>query len=109
MRGDILKRKILETGKTQKEVAELLNITPQSINAILSASDVRSSTIEKLAKVLNKSVTFFYEGTDFEKERKAVEDSDKDREILYLRGQVAAYEKALGISRAATSEKANVG
>lgn len=109
MKGEFLKRRLLETGKTQKEIAELLSITPQSINAILSASDVRSSTIEKLAKVLNLPITFFYEGSELDKEQKAAEDSDKDREILYLRGQVAAYEKALGISRNAASEKANVG
>ncbi len=32
-----------------------------------------------------------------------------DPEILYLRGQVASYEKVLGISRNAAFEKANVG
>lgn len=71
MKGEILKRRLLETGKTQKEIAELLNITPQSINAILSASDVRSSTIEKLAKVLRLPVSFFYEGSELDKEQKS--------------------------------------
>ena len=80
----ILKRRLLETGKTQKEIAELLNITPQSINAILSASDVRSSTIEKLAKVLRLPVSFFYEGSELDKEQKAAEEAKAQAALINL-------------------------
>lgn len=109
MDGKFLKRKILECGKTQKEVAEMLGISPQSMTSILNASDVRSGTIERLCKVLDLPITFFYEDSTFEKERKSLTNSDKDREILYLRGQIAAYEKALGVARNTSVEKANVG
>lgn len=61
MDGKTLKEKIRLTGKSQRQIAELLGITPQSVNAILSASDVRSGTIEKLANVLHLPISFFYE------------------------------------------------
>lgn len=60
MEGKILKKKLLEINKSQKELAGLLGITAQSVNAILSAKDVRSGTIEKIAQVLGVSVSFFY-------------------------------------------------
>lgn len=61
MDGKTLKEKIRLTGKSQRQIAELLGITPQSVNAILSASDVRSGTIEKLANVLHLPISFFYD------------------------------------------------
>lgn len=60
MEGKILKQKLMELNKTQKELSELLGITAQSVNAILSAKDVRSGTIEKIALVLNVPVSFFF-------------------------------------------------
>lgn len=60
MEGKTLKRKIVELNKTQKELSELLGITAQSVNAILSAKDVRSGTIERIAKVLNVPAGYFF-------------------------------------------------
>ena len=50
MEGKILKHKLMELNKTQKELSELLGITSQSVNAILSAKDVRSGTIERIGR-----------------------------------------------------------
>lgn len=60
MEGKFLKKKLLEINKSQKELAAQLGITAQSVSAILSAKDVRSGTIEKIAQVLGVSVSFFY-------------------------------------------------
>ena len=64
MEGKVLKRKMMELNKTQKELSELLGITAQSVNAILSAKDVRSGTIERIAQVLNVPIGFFF-GDEF--------------------------------------------
>lgn len=61
MNGKILKEKLRHIGKSQKELADMLGVTPQSVNAILSASDVRSGTIERLAKVLKLPMSYFYD------------------------------------------------
>lgn len=60
MEGRFLKKKLLEINKSQKELAELLGVTAQSVSAILSAKDVRSGTIEKIAQALGLYVSFFY-------------------------------------------------
>lgn len=60
MEGKVLKQKLMELNKTQKELSELLGITAQSVSAIFSAKDVRSGTIEKIAHVLNVPVGFFF-------------------------------------------------
>lgn len=60
MEGKVLKQKLMELNKTQKELSELLGITAQSVSAIFSAKDVRSGTIEKIAHVLNVPVSFFF-------------------------------------------------
>ena len=88
-----MKNRLSGIGKSQKEIAKLLGVTAQSINAVFSAADVRSSTIERLCKVLNLPITFFYE----DEECNSLNISSKDREIDFLKGQISAYEKALGI------------
>ena len=60
MEGKVLKQKLMELNKTQKELSELLGITAQSVSAIFSAKDVRSGTIEKIAHVLNVPIGFFF-------------------------------------------------
>ena len=60
MEGKVLKQKIAELDVTQLDLANRLGTTPQSLFSILHAKDVRSGTIEKIAQVLDVSVSFFY-------------------------------------------------
>lgn len=61
MEGKEIKLRLITLKVAQKDLAEKLGITAQSVSAILSAKDVRSSTIEKIAQVLNIPVSFFYD------------------------------------------------
>ena len=58
-----LKRAIKEAGKTQREVAEELNITLTSLNQILKGNPTYNK-LKEIAKVLNVDVVdlFFDEG-----------------------------------------------
>lgn len=60
MRGQELKARIMEVGKSQKDIADYLGVTAQSLSSVLSAKDVRSGTIEKIAQVLNVPISFLY-------------------------------------------------
>ena len=60
MTGQELKSKLIEAGKSQKDIAELLGVTAQSLSSVLSAKDVRSGTIEKIAEALGVKMSFFY-------------------------------------------------
>lgn len=60
MEGKDLKSKVTQAGSSQAKIAELLGVKPQTVNSFMTAKDVRSGTIEKIAKVLNKPVSYFY-------------------------------------------------
>lgn len=55
-----MKIKIKEAGRSQKEIAELLGVTAQSLSSVLAAKDVRSGSVEKIASALGIPVGFFY-------------------------------------------------
>ncbi|MCD8208622.1 MAG: helix-turn-helix domain-containing protein [Bacteroidales bacterium] len=103
---------------TQTELARLLGITPQAVAGILAASDVRTGTVERICEVLHLPITYFYDipdeaATDGENVKDGHNGAingvtsnwtgdaatEKDREIEYLRGQIAAYETALSLLR----------
>ena len=65
MNGKILKEKLLSTGKSFSFIASSMGISAQALNSTLNASDVRSSTIEKLCDVLSLDLSFFYGGTKY--------------------------------------------
>ena len=60
MTGDRIKFLLDELGITQKALSEMLGVTPQSVSATISASDVRSGTLEKIANVLGVPMSRFY-------------------------------------------------
>lgn len=61
MTGKDLKSRIDSLGITQKKLAEMLEVTPQTISAILTAKDVRTSTIERMADALDLPISYFYD------------------------------------------------
>ncbi len=61
MKGETIKEKLSQMGKTQRELAGLLGITPQAVYEIMSASEVRSGSIEKIARVLGVPISFFFD------------------------------------------------
>lgn len=69
MTGKKLKELIDALGISQRKLAEQLGVTPQTISAILTAKDVRTSTIERIASVTNMPVSHFF-GED--KEQNAI-------------------------------------
>lgn len=109
MTGEELRNKLKKTGFSIAGLARDLGMSQQNLNQALNAKDVKTGLVENLSKVLDVPITFFYEGTELEKDRKVLDDREKDREIMYLRGQVAAYEKALGVGRSTPIEKADAG
>lgn len=60
MTGRELKELIDKLGIPQRKLAEQMGVTPQTISAILTAKDVRTSTIERIASVTNKPISYFF-------------------------------------------------
>ena len=60
MTGKNLKELIDALGISQRKLAEQMGVTPQTISAILTAKDVRTSTIERIASVTNMPISYFF-------------------------------------------------
>ena len=63
MTGKDLKELIEELDIPQRKLAEKMGVTPQTISAILTAKDVRTSTIERIASVTDMPISYFFRET----------------------------------------------
>lgn len=65
MTGELLKAQLLKLEPTLVAVAEKLNISKQTLDSRLSASDVKTGFIEQLSSIYGQPVSFFFgETTD---------------------------------------------
>ena len=83
MSGEELKKKLEAIDMSFAKMAELMGVFPQSFNKTLQADDVKSGFIEKLARVLNKDLAFFYD----------MPASSQNDEVARLRDQVARLQE----------------
>ena len=83
MSGEELKKKLDAIDMSQTKMAELMGVFPQSFNKTLQADDVKSGFIEKLCRVLNKDISFFY-GENHD----APGVDEKEKEISDLKQQI---------------------
>ena len=77
MKGEYIKKILLENGFILKDVAEAMGETPQNLQSMLRAEDVKTGTLERIAAAINKSLYFFIEGdnitsTNYGNERTSV-------------------------------------
>lgn len=61
MRGIDVKKKIIESGVSFKVVSEKMNVSPQALQNILKASDMKVGVLSRIAKAINKNIYFFLE------------------------------------------------
>jgi transcriptional regulator with XRE-family HTH domain len=61
MRGIDVRKKLQNNGFSLKIVAELMGETPQNLNSMLNARDIKTGVLERIAKVINKSLYFFFD------------------------------------------------
>ena len=61
MKGLDVKKKLVENGFLLSDVAKALKETPQNLDSMLRAEDIKTGVLEKIAKAINKSLYFFIE------------------------------------------------
>lgn len=79
MTGERLKEILFKRKVSQSEIARRLGMSHQSFNQMLSASDIKSSLLERIAKVLNIPVSSLY----------GEQDSDGQNAVASGKGSVA--------------------
>ena len=60
MNGEVLKAQLLKIEPTLVEVAKKLQVSKQSLNQTLSATNIKTGFIEQLAALYDKPISFFY-------------------------------------------------
>jgi len=61
MKGIDVRKKLQNNGFSLKLVAEAMGETPQNLNSMLQAQDIKTGVLEKIAKAINKNLYFFFE------------------------------------------------
>ena len=65
MNGEQLKKRIMAAQLTQKELAERLNVKPQTVTSWLATKNIGSEKLELVCKAIGKPINFLYEGTPY--------------------------------------------
>ena len=74
MNGELLKSQLLKIEPTLVEVAKKLQVSKQSLNQTLSATDIKTGFVEQLAAIYGRPISFFF-GEENKVEIKEVEHS----------------------------------
>lgn len=60
MNGEVLKARLLKIEPTLVDVAKKLQVSKQSLNQTLSASDIKTGFIEQLAAIYERPISYFF-------------------------------------------------
>lgn len=71
MNGSELKARLKRSGKTMTEIGALLGMSPQALNQVFRAKDVKSGIIEDLSECLGIPISYLYEEHDGDAHGKA--------------------------------------
>lgn len=110
MNGSELRQILTKRNITINELAEKLHMSQPNLSNQFRVQDVKSGILERICDALDVKMDFFYEGTKYlndssssddspglnqldEQPTEGMSDSDKDKEISYLRGQIKVLEK----------------
>ena len=79
MTAEQIKKVIRRCGMTQREVAQIIGITPQTLYERIERKNISTSTLESIAKALQISPAEFYEE---EIETKIREENERLRKLV---------------------------
>lgn len=64
MNGLQVKEKLTKSGYKLSDIAQNMNVTPQSLHKFLLSEDIKTGVLERIAIAINKDILFFYEEKD---------------------------------------------
>ena len=94
MTGLQVKEKLVNAGYKLSDVAQKMNISPQSLHKLLLSEDIKTGVLERIAKAVGKAITFFLdEGANNEDDLKLINEIvSRQRLVNFL------YQKIVDIS-----------
>lgn len=61
MKGETVKEILKRNGIALKDVALAMGKSPQNLNSMLQANDIKTGVLERIAEAINESLYFFFE------------------------------------------------
>jgi hypothetical protein len=65
MKGEQVRTRLLSSGYVLKNIAAAMNETPQNFDMLLRAKDIKTGTIERICRAINKTIDFFYDTDEY--------------------------------------------
>lgn len=82
MQGYIIKKKLLSSGFVLAKIAIQMGESAQNLDMMLRSDNVKSETIERICKVINKTIDFFYSEKEYEYLIPSAEKDDMEKVSL---------------------------
>ncbi len=86
MKGETVKRILFANGYKLKDIALTMDETPQNLQSMLKTEDIKTGVLERIAKSINKSLTFFLSGEQ-ESKQDCIRCAQLEKEIERLNKQ----------------------
>lgn len=90
MNGKTVKEKLIKEGYVLADVAREMGTIPQNLQTLLSASDIKTGVLEKIAQAINKSIYFFF---DEEEKIESIEDATSTKYLEVIKEQSCQLNK----------------
>lgn len=105
MKGEEIKQKVKQSGKTFAEIARLMGIRPQTLTIIFASDDVKTGSLERIAEAMGVPVAYFYgEGDNVTASNATivrhgnvgnVNNNSEERSVLVLAEQLSTKDKQI--------------
>ena len=93
MDGQELKQRLKDLGITQVRVAEILGVTPQTVNSMMKNASITTTVLEKIAEAVGKDISVFLQESETPEKYQAALKA-KDEKIKELE---ATIQRLIGI------------
>lgn len=94
MKGEEVRDILIQNGYKLSDIAQKMEVTPQSLHKYLLSDDIKTGVLDRIAKAIDKDITFFFIEVDNKRDDlKLVNDMiSKEKMIYYL------YQRIVDIS-----------
>ena len=99
MSGEEVKKLIKVKGFTFRSIAETIGESEMNLHHMLSAKDVKSGTLERVAKAMGEDVSYFYGKQPIYSLEDYAKVVSQQQEIAYLRALIATKDELIASLR----------
>lgn len=101
MTGLEVKEKLVSLGFKLTDIAQNMNISPQSLHKFLLTEDIKTGVLEKIAKAIGKDILYFYNAetniSNLDESQLAIEITENSGKASRLYEKIVSIDKLLDL------------